>query len=55
LAMFAFNSGKDLVKKDRQRPVQRSVSLNSDKSVVGLKLWVLWKCCTLYDKYRYEH
>ncbi|XP_052736796.1 CSC1-like protein RXW8 isoform X3 [Vigna angularis] len=30
--------GKELFKKDRPRPVQRSVSLNSDKSVLGLNL-----------------
>ncbi|KAK7377014.1 hypothetical protein VNO80_02434 [Phaseolus coccineus] len=30
--------GNELIKKDRRRPVQRSVSLNSDKSVLGLKL-----------------
>ncbi|XP_047161776.1 CSC1-like protein RXW8 isoform X4 [Vigna umbellata] len=31
-------TGKELFKKDRPRPVQRSVSLNSDKSVLGLNL-----------------
>ncbi|QCD99072.1 glycogen debranching enzyme [Vigna unguiculata] len=30
--------GKELSQKDRPRPVQRSVSLNSDKSVLGLNL-----------------
>ncbi|CAJ1972770.1 unnamed protein product [Sphenostylis stenocarpa] len=30
--------GNEIIKKDRQRPVQRSLSLNSDKAVLGVNL-----------------
>jgi len=41
--MLAFHSGneKEINQKDRPRPVQRSLSLSSDKSVLGVKQWVL--------------
>lgn len=41
--MFSFHSGNEneISQKDRPRPIQRTLSMSSDKSVLGVKQWIL--------------